>query len=42
MIFLGAVHIRYRGLYKNTVRLFACFALANLYRVRHRLRPQGA
>ncbi len=38
----GFAKVRYRGLYKNTVRLFACFALANLYRVRHRLRPQGA
>jgi len=38
----GFAKVRYRGLYKNTVRLYACFALANLYRVRHRLRPQGA
>jgi IS5 family transposase len=38
----GFAKVRYRGLYKNTVRLYACFALANLYRVRRRLLPQGA
>ncbi|MDQ6777204.1 MAG: IS5 family transposase [Actinomycetota bacterium] len=34
--------VRYRGLAKNTVRVFAAFALANLYLVRHRLRPAAA
>ncbi len=38
----GFVKVRYRGLAKNTARVFALLALANLYRVRHRLRPQGA
>jgi IS5 family transposase len=38
----GFTKVRYRGLYKNTVRVFALFALANLYRVRRRLLPQGA
>jgi IS5 family transposase len=33
---------RYRGLKKNTVRVFALLALADLYRRRHRLLPQGA
>ena len=33
--------VRYRGLAKHTVRVFALGALANLYRLRHRLRPQG-
>jgi len=34
--------VRYRGLAKNTARVFAAFALANLYLVRRRLRPVGA
>lgn len=34
--------VRYRGIYKNTVRAFAMFALANLYLVRRRLTPPGA
>jgi IS5 family transposase len=29
--------VRYRGLAKNTARVYALFALANLYLVRHRL-----
>ena len=29
--------VRYRGLAKNTARLFSMFALANLYMVRRRL-----
>jgi IS5 family transposase len=33
--------VRYRGLTKNTVRVFALGDLANLYRLRHRLLPQG-
>ena len=34
--------VRYRGLAKNTARLFSCFALANLYLLRRRLlTPQG-
>jgi IS5 family transposase len=33
----GFTKVRYRGLAKNTVRLFAAFALANLYLVRRRL-----
>lgn len=37
----GFAKVRYRGLAKNTARVFALAALANLYRVRHRLRPQG-
>ena len=37
----GFTMVRYRGLAKNTVRAFAAFALANLYQVRHKLRPQG-
>ncbi len=32
--------VRYRGLAKNTVRLFAAFALANLYLLRRRLAPE--
>ena len=35
----GFTKVRYRGLAKNTVRLFAMFALANLYLVRRRLLP---
>lgn len=38
----GFGKVRYRGLAKNTVRVFALLALANLYRLRHRLLPQGA
>ncbi|MEO6436698.1 MAG: IS5 family transposase [Tepidisphaeraceae bacterium] len=38
----GFAKVRYRGLYKNTVRALAMFALANLYMVRRRLLPQGA
>jgi IS5 family transposase len=38
----GFTKVRYRGLAKNTARLFACFALANLYLLRRRLlTPQG-
>lgn len=37
----GFAKVRYRGIYKNTVRAFAMFALANLYLVRRRLLPQG-
>jgi IS5 family transposase len=38
----GFAKVRYRGLAKNTARVFALLALANLYRVRHQLMPQGA
>ena len=38
----GFAKVRYRGIYKNTVRAFALFALTNLYRVRRRLMPRGA
>jgi len=38
----GFTKVRYRGLAKNTVRVFAAFALANLYLMRKRLRPAGA
>lgn len=37
----GFTKVRYRGLAKNTARLFTMFALANLYLVRKRLQPQG-
>ena len=37
----GFTKVRYRGLYKNTVRALAAFALANLYRVRYRLMVPG-
>jgi IS5 family transposase len=38
----GFTKVRYRGLIKNTARLFAAFALANLYLLRRRLiTPQG-
>jgi len=37
----GFAKVRYRGLRKNTTRAYAAFALANLYRVRHHLTPQG-
>lgn len=35
----GFTKVRYRGLAKNTARLYAMFALANLYLVRRRLMP---
>jgi IS5 family transposase len=35
----GFAKVRYRGLAKNTARLFTMFALANLYLVRRRLLP---
>ena len=38
----GFAKVRYRGLYKNTVRVFALLALSNLYLVRRRLLPHGA
>jgi transposase, IS5 family len=38
----GFAKVRYRGLYKNAVRAFAMFALANLYMVRRRLMHQRA
>ena len=38
----GFAKVRYRGIYKNTVRALAMFALANLYMVRRRLLPPGA
>lgn len=38
----GFTMVRYRGLVKNTVRVFALFALANLYLARRRLLPRGA
>jgi len=37
----GFSKVRYRGLYKNTVRAFAMFALANLYLVRRKLMARG-
>lgn len=39
---VGFVKVRYQGLAKNTARVFALIALANLYRVRHRLLLQRA
>jgi len=38
----GFTTVRYRGLRKNTVRVFAAFALANLYLVRYHLGARGA
>lgn len=38
----GFTKVRYRGLAKNTARLFTAFALANLYLLRRRLRPPQA
>ena len=38
----GFAKVRYRGLYKNAVRVHALFALANLYLARRRLLAQGA
>jgi len=35
----GFTKVRYRGLAKNTARLYAAFALANLYMLRRRLLP---
>ena len=35
----GFTKVRYRGLAKNTARLFTMFALANLYMLRRRLMP---
>jgi len=35
----GFTTVRYRGLAKNTARLFTAFALANLYLLRRRLLP---
>jgi IS5 family transposase len=37
----GFAMVRYRGLAKNTARVFVMFALANLYLVRRRLLPRG-
>lgn len=37
----GFAKVRYRGLKKNTARVFTLFALSNLYMVRRRLLPQG-
>lgn len=36
----GFTKVRYRGLAKNTTRLFAAFALANLYLLRRHLAPE--
>jgi IS5 family transposase len=38
----GFTKVRYRGLAKNTVRVFALFALANLYLARYRLGARQA
>jgi IS5 family transposase len=38
----GFDRVRYRGLAKNANRMFACFALVNLYLTRKRLAPMGA
>jgi IS5 family transposase len=38
----GFAKVRYRGLAKNTARLFTAFALANLYLLRRRLMPAQA
>lgn len=38
----GFAKVRYRGLAKNTTRVFAAFALANLFLVRYRLGAAGA
>jgi len=37
----GFSKVRYRGLAKNTARLYTAFALANLYLLRRRLMPPG-
>ena len=36
----GFSKVRYRGLAKNTARLYTAFALANLYMLRRRLLPR--
>ncbi len=36
----GFTKVRYRGLAKNTARLFTAFALATLYLLRRRLLPR--
>lgn len=38
----GFAKVRYRGIYKNTVRALTMFALANLYMARRRLLPPQA
>jgi IS5 family transposase len=38
----GFTKVRYRGLAKNTERLFTAFALANLYLLRRKLMPLQA
>ncbi len=38
----GLAKVRYRGLHKNAVRVYALFALANLYLARRTLLAQGA
>ena len=38
----GFSKVRYRGLYKNTVRALTMFALSNLYMARRLLMPPGA
>jgi IS5 family transposase len=38
----GYTKVRYRGLAKNTARVFTVFALANLYLMRYRLGAHGA
>jgi IS5 family transposase len=38
----GFTKVRYRGLAKNTARLFTAFALANLYLLRRKLTPLQA
>lgn len=38
----GFTKVRYRGLAKNTARIFTLFALSNLYMVRHRLGARQA
>jgi IS5 family transposase len=38
----GFGKVRYRGLAKNTARVYSAFALANLYLLRRRLLPPGA
>lgn len=37
----GYTRVRYRGLAKNAAQAFTLFALANLYLLRHRLRPRS-
>lgn len=37
----GFTKVRYRRLTKNTARVYALCALANLFRLRHRMLPQG-